>query len=59
MSYPLNSLIFSKILVVHGGLSSVTNFDLDDIRGLPIGKSLQAVSLKNKGIVFFILVQVY
>ena len=39
--------------MVHGGLSSVTNFDLDDIRGLPIGKSLQAVSLKNKGIVFY------
>jgi len=38
---PSSTLVKKKILIVHGGLSSVKDFNLDDIRKLPIGRSIQ------------------
>ena len=38
---PAATLVDSKVFVTHGGLSSIPDLSLDDIRGLPRGRGLQ------------------
>ena len=38
---PAATLVDSKVFVTHGGLSSIPDLSLDDIRGLPRGRGIQ------------------
>ena len=38
---PAATIVDSKVFVTHGGLSSIPDLSLDDIRGLPRGRGLQ------------------